>query len=142
MASELMVIEPYWHEGLWVFDDASRGLDREPLQGCFEAEVREIRALARLIGGGVTKMIDYLVKDVPDAREGFILLFSSRPFAGYQLELSRIAEEDDGCLYRGDNYRAEVWLSPALTRYFETAPESLYVKAEPRATKRDRIELV
>ena len=131
MSNVLMVIQPYWYEGTWVFDDASKGLEKEPLEGHFEAELREIRVLARLIGGRVTKMIDYLVKDIPNAREGFILLFSSQPFAGYQVELNRIAEENGGCLYRGKNYSAEAWLSPALFRYFETTPESLYIKAEP-----------
>jgi len=137
MANVLNVIRPYWYADCWVFDDASRGLDKESLEGCFEAEVREIRLLARLIGGEVTKMIDYLVKDIPDAREGFMLLFSSRPFAGYQVELNRIAEEDGGCLYRGKNYIAEAWLSPALFTYFETAPESLYMKAEPQRAEHD-----
>jgi hypothetical protein len=131
VANVLNVIKPYWHANCWVFDDASKGLEEESLEGRFEAELREIRVLARLIGGGVTKMIDYLVKDMPDAREGFILLFSSQPFAGYRVELDRIAEENGGCLYRGKNYSAEVWLSPALFRYFETTPGSLYMKAEP-----------
>jgi hypothetical protein len=138
VTNALKVIEPYWYQGTWVFDDASRGLEKECLEGCFEAESREMKVLARLIGGGVAKLIDHLVKDIPDAREGFTLLFSSHPFAGYQAELSRIAEEDSGCLYRGNNYRVEAWLSPALSKYFENAPESLYVKAEPRRAS-DRI---
>jgi len=132
MANVVNVIQPYWCANCWVFDDASKGLGKESLEGRFEADLREIRVLARLIGGGVTKMIDYLVKDIPDAREGFILLFSSQPFAGYQVELNKIAEENGGCLYRGKDYSAEVWLSPALFRYFETTPGSLYMKAEPQ----------
>jgi hypothetical protein len=140
MADVLNVIKPYWCANCWVFDDASKGLDRESLEGHFEAELREIRLLARLIGGGVTRMIDCLVKDIPNAREGFMLLFSSQPFAGYQVELIRIAEEDGGCLYRGKNHSAEVWLSPALFTYFETAPESLYMKAEPQRAEYDPID--
>ena len=132
MPNVLLAIEPYWCGGVWVFDDAAKGLEKESVEGCFEAEFREMKVLARLIGGGVTKLIDYLVKDISDAREGFILLFSSQPFAGYQVELTRIAEEDGGCLYRGRNHNAEAWLSPALLKYFETSPESLYVKAEPK----------
>ena len=132
MANVLNVIQPYWYANCWVFDDASKGLGKESLEGRFEAELREIRVLARLIGGEVTKMIDHLVKDIPNAREGFMLLFSSQPFAGYQVELNRIAEEDGGCLYRGKNYSAEAWLSPALFTYFGATPESLYMRAEPR----------
>ena len=132
MANVLNVIQPYWYANCWAFDDVSKGLDKESLEGRFEAEVREIMVLARLVGGGVTKVIDYLVKDIPNARKGFILVFSSQRFAGYQVELNRIAEENGGCLYRGKNHSAEAWLSPALFRYFETAPGSLYMKAEPQ----------
>ena len=142
MANVMNVIQPYWYMNCWVFDDASKGVEQESLEGRFEAELREIRVLARLIGGGVTKMIDYLVKDIPDAREGFILLFSSQPFAGYQVELIRIAEENGGCLYRGENCSGEAWLSPALFGYFETIPESLYMKAEPQRAEYDPTEMV
>jgi hypothetical protein len=125
-----------------VFDDACKGLEKESLEGRFEAELRETRVLARLIGGGVTKMIDYLIKDIPDAHEGFILLFSSQPFAGYQVELNIIAEENGGCSYRGKNHSAEAWLSPALFRYFETTPKSLYMEAEPQRAEYDPTEMV
>jgi len=142
MVEVLNVIQPYWYANYWVFDDASKGLEKEFLEGRFEAELREIMVLARLVGGGVTKMIDYLVKDIPNACEGFTLLFSSQPFAGYQMQLSRIAEEDGGCLYRGKNHSAEAWLSPALFRYFETTPESLYMKAEPQRAGYDPTQMV
>ena len=79
MANVLMVIQPYWYLDTWVFDDASRGLDKEPFVQ------------------GIPDMIDYLVKDIPNARSGFILLFSSQPFAGYQAELTRVREENGGC---------------------------------------------
>jgi hypothetical protein len=107
-----MVIEPYWHQDTWVFDDASVGLDKEPFVQ------------------GIPDMIDYLVKDIPNARSGFILLFSSQPFAGYQAELTRVREENGGCWYNVKDLGAEGWLCPALLRYFDAPPESIYVKAE------------
>ena len=58
MVNILMVIEPYWHEGNWVFDDKAKGLEKEPFVA------------------GIPDMIDDLVKDIPDARRGFNLLFS------------------------------------------------------------------
>ena len=112
MANVLMVIAPYWYQGTWVFDDESVGLDKEPFVA------------------GVPEMIDELVTDIPDARSGFRLLFSSVPFPGYQLELARVKEEYGGYWYRVNNQSAEGWLRPALFRYFETAPEIIYVKAE------------
>ena len=53
MANVLNVIEPYWYQDTWVFDDASKGLEKEPFVQ------------------GVPQMIDYLVKDIPNARSGF-----------------------------------------------------------------------
>ena len=62
MSNILRVIAPYWYEGTWVFDDDSVGLLREPFVS------------------GVPEMIDELVQDIPDARAGFRLTFSSNPF--------------------------------------------------------------
>jgi hypothetical protein len=133
MANVLMVIEPYWYQDTWVFDDASKGLDREPLEGRFEGELAEIMELAGITGTGLSEMVNYLVKDIPNARSGFVLLFSSQAFAGYQVELTQLREEYGGWTYQVKDYRAEPWLPPTLIRYFETAPKSLYVKTEPPA---------
>lgn len=133
MANVLTVIEPYWYQDTWVFNDASMGLEKEPLEG-------ELEWLGLLTG--MSRMINYLVKDIPNARSGFILLFSSQPFAGYQVELTRLGEEGDGCSYKVKDSGVGWWLSPALLRYFETAPESLYVKAEPWRAIYDPTEVV
>jgi len=112
MGNIVIVITPYWYQGTWVFDDESVGLNREPFVA------------------GVPEVIDNLVKDIPNARSGFRLLFSSAPFPGYQIELTRAKEEYGGYWYRVKDQSAEGWLCPALFRYFETAPETIYVKAE------------
>lgn len=64
MANQIVVIAPYWVEefGAWVFDDPRVGLVQEPFVS------------------GVPEMIDFLVKDIPNARSGFRLLFSASPF--------------------------------------------------------------
>lgn len=125
MANVLTVIQPYWYQDTWVFDDESVGLEKEPFVQ------------------GIPEMMDHLVKDIPNARSGFMLLFSSQPFAGYQVELTRIREEYGGYWYEAKDVGAEGWLCPALFRYFDTAPESLYVKAEPghRRSGVERTEL-
>lgn len=113
MTNVLTVIQPYWYIDTWVFDDESVGLDKEPFVQ------------------GIPEMIDRLVEDIPNARSGFMLLFSSQPFAGYQVELTLVREEYGGHWYKAKDEGAEGWLCPALFKYFESAPESLYVKAEP-----------
>jgi pimeloyl-ACP methyl ester carboxylesterase len=112
MGNIVIVIKPYWYQGTWVFDDESVGLKREPFVA------------------GIPEMIDNLVKDITNARSGFRLLFSSAPFPGYQIELTRVKEEYGGYWYRMKDQLTEGWLCPALFRYFETAPETIYVKAE------------
>jgi hypothetical protein len=123
MANVLMVIEPYWYQDTWVFDDASKGLDKEPFVQ------------------GIPQMIDYLVNDIPNARSGFVLLFSSQTFARYQVELTRVREENGGYWYKVKDYPVEGWLCPALFRYFDDAPESLYIKAEPGRGRYEPTEL-
>src|SRR4051812_25615999 len=60
--NSIMVVKPYWLHGTWVFDDESVGLKQEPFVA------------------GVPEMIDALVKNVPDAKNGFRLLFSAHTF--------------------------------------------------------------
>jgi hypothetical protein len=112
MTNVLMVIKPYWYQGTWVFDDESKGLDKEPFVE------------------GIPEMINELVKDIPNARAGFRLTFSSFPFSSYQLELTRVREDYGGFWYRTKGESSEGWLCPALFRYFDTVPNSIYVKAE------------
>jgi len=111
--ANIRVIEPYWYQNAFVFDDESMGLEKEPF-------------LLDIPG-----MIHYLVKDIPDARSGFRLLFSPQPFSGYQAELTRIKEEDDGYGYKV-KYEGQIgWCCTVLVRYFAAAPDLLYIKAEP-----------
>lgn len=116
MANQITVIAPYWHEeaATWVFDDPRVGLFQEPFVS------------------GVPEMIDYLVKDIPQARDGFRLLFSKAPFPGYQKRLVWKREEDGGNWYASNDPPMEGWLCPALLHYFDEAPAELYVKAEAK----------
>lgn len=123
MANVIMAIEPYWYMDTWVFDDVSVGLDKE------------------LFVQGVPEMIDALVKDIPNARSGFRLLFSSMPFSGYQAEFTRVKKEYDGYWYRVKGKGVEGWLCPALFKYFENAPFAIFVKAEPINSKHESNEV-
>jgi hypothetical protein len=114
MTNQINVISPYFFHGTWVFDDDGVGLQQEPFVS------------------GIPEMIDDLVKEIPDARTGFRLLFSTTPFPGYQRKLTHVREEMGGNWYRADKPDAEGWLCPALFRYFDAAPREIYVRAEPK----------
>ena len=112
-ANSIMTIQPYRHNGTWVFDDVSAGLMQEPFVA------------------GVPEMIDFLVEDVSNSDSGFRMLFSAREFPGYDHKLRWDREESGGNYYKLDDPEMEGWICPAMFKYFETAPPELYVKAEP-----------
>jgi hypothetical protein len=112
MSNAMMIIYPYRDRGDWVFDDESVGLVREPFVF------------------GVPEMIDRFVADVPGAEHGFKLIFSAKPFPGYQARLSWLREEYEGNWYRLDESEQEGWLCPALFKYFEKVPKEIYCRAE------------
>ena len=106
-SNAIMVIAPYWYNGTWVFDDTSAGLKREPFVA------------------GVPEMMDMLVKDIPDAREGFRLLFSANPLPGYQKRLTWLRGDMGGNFYRLEEPPMEGWICPAMFRYYKSAPRNL-----------------
>lgn len=112
MPNALYVIAPYWHHNTWVFDDPARGLRQEPFVS------------------GVPEMIDQLVAAIPNARQGFRLVFSDQPFPGYQKAFTLTRGEFSGSWYRCDDPPMEGWLCPALFKYFDAAPATIYAKAE------------
>ncbi len=109
------VIAPYKYEGMWVFDDPAVGLVREPFIS------------------GIDSMIDRLVAFIPDADNGFRLLFSAAPFPGSTVELQWRREELGGNWYHCPQFDMEGWLCPALFKYFDQAPPKLHVRAEPKS---------
>jgi hypothetical protein len=114
MSNKMMVLAPYFLEkqGTWVFDDERVGLVHEPFVA------------------GIPQIIEHVVRDIPNAKSGFRLLFSSSPFPDYQIKLEWLREEFDGNWYRESSLEMEGWLCPALFCYFTEAPQELYVKAE------------
>ena len=66
--NQIPVIKPYYFEGkdAWAFDNQ----DVELIYGPFVEAISE--------------MINDFVKDIPNAKKGFKLLFSGSPFPGYQ----------------------------------------------------------
>lgn len=110
MNNALMVIFPYKHQGMWVFDDDAVGLVREPFVA------------------GADTWIDLAVEafGIENADEGFRLLFSAGPVPDYHIKLNWLREGDGGNWYQAEPFDVEGWLCPALLKYFDKAPEEIY----------------
>jgi hypothetical protein len=109
----IRVIHPYKHHGTWVFDDERAGLVREPFVA------------------GADTVIDHMVASIPGAEQGFALLFSARPFPGCNAHFERRRPEHEGYWYYSPQLEREGWLCSALFKYFDEAPEQLYVQFKP-----------
>ena len=110
----IRIISPYFADGTWVFDDPSVDLKKEPFVL------------------GIPEMIDTLLVEIPDPKNGFRLLFSDQPFPNYQTKIVWVRADGAGNWYRFEDTEMEGWLCPALFKYFEKAPKEIYVKALPR----------
>ena len=110
----ITAIHPYKHEGLWVFDDPSVGLVKEPFVS------------------GADEIIERMVQGIPGAQSGFTLLFSAAAFPGHQAMLEWRRREMDGNWYYSADLGIEGWLCPALLKYFESAPERIYAQFKPK----------
>ncbi len=119
-ANAVQVIHPYNVHGVWAFDDKDKGLEREPFVGA------------------INPMIDELVKDIPDAKIGFRLLFSADFIPEHGAKLAWRRREGNGNWYYCEKFKTEGWLCPALLKYFTKPPKAIYVRCE--ALPKDVIE--
>ena len=108
----ILVIKPYWYNETWVFDDKRVNLYQEPFVA------------------GMPEIINHITKDIPNAKNGFRLLFSANPFPGYQMKLIWQRKEEGGNWYYLEDLKMEGWLCPALFKYYKQAPKEIYAKAE------------
>jgi hypothetical protein len=92
------IIAPYKYHGMWVFDDPRVGLAQEPFVS------------------GADTMIDRVVAEIPDAEQGFTMIFSGRSFPGHQFRLQWRRADGSGNWYYSQDLDMEGWLCPALLR--------------------------
>src|SRR4051812_43976312 len=98
-----------------MFDDPRAGLAQEPFVA------------------GADVIIDRIVEGMPNAESGVTILFSENPFPGSQHEFNWRREEMGGNWYYSPQYDLEGWLCPALFKYFDVAPSTLYIQVKPFA---------
>jgi hypothetical protein len=117
--NSIFVIEPYEWKGMWVFDDADRGLVKEPFVA------------------GADTMIETAALGLLGRKTDFVMVFSSVPFPGNQIALQWLRHEHGGDVYKsltpGMMEGEECWLCPALRLYFtEDAPKYIYVQLKAK----------
>jgi hypothetical protein len=112
--NSLFAIAPYKFNGFWVFDDPAVGLRQEPFVS------------------GADDIIDILTSEIPNADQGFKLVFAPEPFPGYSARFTLDRPEHGGNWYKWPERNIEGWLCPALFKYFPNAPQEIYVKVAPK----------
>ena len=106
----VMVINPYKYKGQWVFDDDRVGLVKEPF-----------------VAGA-----DTFLDMVTDNAESCKIVFSKHSVPGYNVALNKMKPEAGGTIYEvWDPIQFngfELWLCPALLKYFKEPPLRLYAE--------------
>jgi len=110
----ISILEIYKFNGTWVFDDESKDLLREAFVS------------------GADTIIDNMVKDIPNAENGFVCLFSKNPFPShqYELKLKIRGNEISGNWYTCESLGIDGWLCGSLYKYFDVEPESIYIQVK------------
>lgn len=106
----------YRHHGQWVFDDERNGLQAEAFV-C-----------------GMSEIIDRILSDngikPSSVHDGFRLTFSPFEFPNATHTLEWMRKEGSGNTYYCVETEQEGWLCPALMLYFNSAPPTLYARAD------------
>ena len=114
LGNAMLVIEPYRSGTTWRFDEPALHLHGEPFVQ------------------GMPEMIDKMVQGIPGSDTSVRLIFSQRPFPGWQYRLDLEHEEDGGNWYFNETYQMKGWLCPALFKFFPRAPQHIYARAEAK----------
>jgi hypothetical protein len=79
---------------------------------------------------GVPEFLEEAAKQIPNAEEGFRLLFSALPFPQWTLKVKWVRGNRGGNWYTTEDGR-EGWFCNEMLVSFETAPKEIYMKLEP-----------
>ncbi len=101
----------YKNKDTWLFDDSKKGITKEPFVEGSSELITELQARSGLSGDSLT------------------ITFSDRPFPeGHHTLLWQASREEGGWnKYYSKELAMDNWLCPVLLKYFEDAPEKLYV---------------
>ena len=108
------IIYPRLNNGIWSFTDENVGLVNEPFVG---ETNNVISSLVRM-------------KEIENPFNGFKLIFSENFFPEYDAIAEHVESDGHSGNYYTLNGIVKFWLCGALMRYFDKAPQQIYVKVE------------
>ena len=132
MSNSIFCITPYRYGAGWVFDDQERGLIKE-------AFVAGADTLLDMLAGGDDKVTLRFSAGYFPGAERLSHLRSTAEWGGENEESEQSARDtglDFGNWYRSEEREHDLWLCPALYKYFDTAPQAIYLEVKrERGTK-------
>lgn len=130
MTNALFSIQPFVHNGMWVFDDEARGLDKEPfVMGADTLLDKVYHAYSRPEGDWDVNSIVFSATPLPEA-DITMRATSTDPTKtdGTYWVVENATDKLDACVDH------ELWLCPALYAFFsDGAPERIYIKIDTSA---------
>lgn len=106
VGNSIFTIFPYKEQGQWMFDDEQKGLYKE----AFVA--------------GADDLLDKLC----EGAEKCTAMFSSSSFPDHQISMILQHSDEEGSDYYCEKFDHNLWLCPALFKYFPTAPRAIFLK--------------
>jgi hypothetical protein len=107
--NSIKAIHVYLWNGMWVFDDEAVGLDKEPFVA------------------GADTLISKIAKDKKEIN----IIFADIPFPTAQIRINKMDKAqmgEDGTNYYCPELKHHLWLCPALLKYFEFAPSTIWAE--------------
>jgi len=108
------IIFPYKKNGTWMFDDKERDIMQEPFVA------------------GADSILEVMSSHLPNAHDGFKLIFSDKEFPGYHFCAVWESEEGSGNWYTVNENNMRGWLCPALLVFFKKAPKTIFIRVEAK----------
>ena len=117
--NSIYTLDAYRHAGMWVFDDDSVGLVKEPFVA------------------GADIVFDHLAgRHLDGTKTNVSVAFSTTPIPGHDVHAVLTgADGNDGHFYKVEKFEGDddmvafpFWLCPALLKYYDTAPSDIYIK--------------